>query len=237
MMHDRRPRRMGASTRRILGIAADSVLVMAVVGVMLIAYGLLDNRWYKIVAIDGGSMAPALEAGDAVVLTRPPMNPKPGMVLTLQMDGGIVTHRVVASKPDGTLITQGDANSTWEEWAPGTARVVGRVRLRLPLLGRVLHLTVSVPGGRRALPVSAYGVTCENLRVAFEEGRIVKITGTSQEKIDADFELIAFPRSPGWGRGSFSGTRSGRPLHEMELVVPPPAVNSPPADVPQDSAV
>ena len=124
-----------------LGTAALTVLLLAGTAFLLfVAYGTtVGNRWYKIVAIEGGSMAPAIEQGDAILITRPPATLKAGMVVVLQVEKRLVTHRVVAVRRDGSLVTRGDANDHVDDWANLDVRVVGVVQGHLPLLGRLLR--------------------------------------------------------------------------------------------------
>lgn len=126
---------------RRLGTAALTVLLLAATAFLLfVAYGTtVDNRWYKIVAIEGGSMAPAIEQGDAILITRPPATLKAGMVVVLQVERRLVTHRVVAVHRDGSLVTRGDANDHVDDWTNLDVRVVGVVQGHLPLLGRLLR--------------------------------------------------------------------------------------------------
>jgi len=125
--------------RRVLSRLATVALVAALLALGFIGYGAsVDNRWYKIVAIEGGSMRPTLEVGDAIVITRPPEKVEPGMVLVMQVDKQVVTHRVVEVHPDGTFITKGDANRGRDDFPSDKVRVVGEERARLPLVGRLL---------------------------------------------------------------------------------------------------
>lgn len=129
------PRRWRREASRLATIA----LVSALLFVTFIAYGAsVDNRWYKVVAIEGGSMRPTLEVGDAIVITRPPEKVRKGMVLTLQVDHSVVTHRVVEVHKDGTFITKGDANRVRDDFSKNKVRVVGQERARLPSVGRLL---------------------------------------------------------------------------------------------------
>jgi hypothetical protein len=63
------------------------------------------------------------------------------MVLTLSVNGNLVTHRLVGFGEYGELITRGDANSTVDEWEISSAEVVGLYRARLPYLGFAAALT------------------------------------------------------------------------------------------------
>jgi signal peptidase I len=135
----------GAARGRVrtgIGRTLDVVLVLAVVAAVLVAYGLVDNRWYRVVSIAGGSMAPAIAAGDAIVILRPPEKVEPGMIVTMEVDGQVVTHRVVDVTTDGSFRTAGDANDAIDDWGDNQVRVVGRHLLTLPGTGRLL-VTIS----------------------------------------------------------------------------------------------
>jgi signal peptidase I len=111
-------------------------LALALILVTFVGYGRLDNRWYHLVTVQGGSMEPTYSIGDVLVLTRPPETVEVGMVLTMQVDGSIVTHRVVEVSDDGSFVTQGDANDYPDDFAGLDVQVVGQVRGALPLIGK-----------------------------------------------------------------------------------------------------
>jgi len=121
--------------RRVVTGLIEGVLSAALFLLLLLAYGSIDNRWYRTIVITGGSMSPTINIGDAIVITRPPATLAPGAVVTLDAGGEMVTHRVIEVRADGTLVTRGDANSAAEEWQPGKARIVGVYRLRVPYIG------------------------------------------------------------------------------------------------------
>lgn len=59
-------------------------------------------------------------------------------MLTLQVDGQIVTHRVVEVRLDGTFVTRGDANDALDDFSANDVRVVGEYRFSLPFIGKLL---------------------------------------------------------------------------------------------------
>ena len=132
---------------RILGDVVTALLLATIALAAFIFYGLLDNRWYHVVAVTGGSMSPAIEAGDLIVITRPPSRIEPGMVLTLEVDGAVVTHRVDEVRMDGSFVTKGDANTVRDDFTSNEVRVVGEYRFRIPLLGSVLAQARAIASG------------------------------------------------------------------------------------------
>ena len=124
--------------RRTGSAIVTTVLVIALVGVVFLSYGNVNNRWYQLVTVQGGSMEPTYSIGDVLVLTRPPDRIEVGMVLTMQVEGSVVTHRVVGVADDGTFFTQGDANDFPDDFGGLDVRVVGQVRGALPWIGKFL---------------------------------------------------------------------------------------------------
>ncbi len=124
--------------RRVAGVALDTALIAAVVLAVFVAYGLVNNRWYHVLVVEGGSMYPTITAGDLIVITPPPAQIEPGMILTMEVDNSVVTHRVEKVNPDGTFVTKGDANSVGDDFSGNTVGVVGQYLFRIPLIGNLL---------------------------------------------------------------------------------------------------
>jgi signal peptidase I len=116
-----------------LGLAATAV-------VLFLAAGIVGTPWYHLVSIDGGSMEPALRRGDLVVVGPPPATVRPGMVLELAVGTRVVTHRVVAVNPDGSLVTRGDANAVSDIWRDQPVRILGEYLGTVPWLGRLVSV-------------------------------------------------------------------------------------------------
>lgn len=91
-------------------------------------------------AINSGSMRPAINPGDVVVVAPEAAHPVPaGTVVTYHdpAEGDrLVTHRVVDHLDDGTYETKGDANDTADSTSLPPSNVVGRPRLLVPVLGQ-----------------------------------------------------------------------------------------------------
>lgn len=113
------------------------ILILSFLAMAAITYGVMDNRWYKVLSVDGGSMEPSINQGDLMVITRP-LTLEIGDVGVFQVNGRLVTHRVVGVEPDGRYVTQGDANPSPDRWDDGVVEVVGVYRFRIPLLGNLL---------------------------------------------------------------------------------------------------
>jgi signal peptidase I len=139
-----RPIRQYLRVILIARIVRESLLGLFLILLTFIAYGTLPNRWYHILYVTSGSMAPTLSPGDVIVITPPPIRLEPGMVLTINVDGQLVTHRLLWVNPDGSLLTKGDFNPVPDDWGNARVRVVGLYRFHIPLLGYLSNLTAYI---------------------------------------------------------------------------------------------
>ena len=107
---------------------------------------------YQAFSVVSGSMEPALPVGSVVYVEPAAVSEiRAGDVIAFDDDGTVVTHRVMESRPqEGAFITKGDANETVDINPTPYWKLIGRVRLCVPLLGRLLTL-YSMPEGKYAL--------------------------------------------------------------------------------------
>lgn len=140
-----------APSGRAAGRAASALLAGSLALAAIAGGGALLG--YRGEAILTGSMRPALDPGDLVVVERvPAARMRPGDVVSFRAPSGVtITHRVkaLAARRNGLLrvTTQGDANNVAEAWTTSPRATVGRVTARLPRVGGVLRWTGS-PTGR-----------------------------------------------------------------------------------------
>ena len=110
-----------------------SLLLLSLLLLALAALTLLGPA--RVVVSD--SMAPTYRPGD-VLWIRPLSGPlAPGMVVSYDFQGKLVTHRIAAVQ-DGQLVTRGDNNQEVDPWRVPLSSVVGTPVLRIPYLGYVL---------------------------------------------------------------------------------------------------
>ena len=63
------------------------------------------------------------------------------MILTMRVDGRLVTHRLLGISSNGLLITKGDANNTLDNWNQSNLEIGGIVRGRIPYLGYLTRIS------------------------------------------------------------------------------------------------
>lgn len=127
--------------KKIFRSASTVLLSATLLLLLLLAYGSVDNRWYRVVTVEGNSMSPTLWFGDLIVVTPPPAGSPPvGTVALMRVNGSFVTHRIVGYDANGAPVTRGDANAVEDRFEKSSLQIVGICRLRLPGLGYPLLL-------------------------------------------------------------------------------------------------
>ena len=106
------------------------VLLAALVPAVLLATGVLP---YKVYIVHTGSMTPTIPSRSAVIVREGAYHV--GQVITFVSRNGIVTHRLIARKADGVLVTKGDANRTADPGSTTASQVIGGVVAAPRMLG------------------------------------------------------------------------------------------------------
>jgi signal peptidase I len=109
--------------------------------------------------VRSGSMTPAIRTGDVVVVWPiAPTEATVGDIVTFRdPEGGerLLVHRVRAISRSGDQVavtTQGDANTTREDWKVAADGTIGEVAYRIPLLGYATGW-INAPAGRVVLVI------------------------------------------------------------------------------------
>jgi signal peptidase len=120
---------------------------VAILLLFFLAYGSIDNRWYRVITVEGNSMSPMMHYGDLMVIGRPPENIPLNTVVIMKIDGSFVTHRLIGWDENGRPITQGDANDKPDNFSNPNLTIVGVYRFHIPRMGYLL-LSISRMMGR-----------------------------------------------------------------------------------------
>ncbi|WP_165051115.1 MULTISPECIES: signal peptidase I [unclassified Adlercreutzia] len=136
--------RISAAVRCVMLTVVGLVLGLGIyrfVAVVLAGDALPMPFGFGVATVMSGSMSPALEVDDLVIVQAQD-GYAVGDVVVYQAGRSLVTHRVIA-REGGLLTTQGDANNAPDEPIAESA-VKGVVALRIPLLGAVVS-TLKTP--------------------------------------------------------------------------------------------
>jgi len=103
--------------------------------------GKYSQSGVKLFLIQSGSMSPAINIGD-LTLVRKQNDYLTGEVIAFKdEDGRVVSHRIFQKLENGEgFITKGDANQSADQNKVPRSKIIGRVELVLPVIGRILPL-------------------------------------------------------------------------------------------------
>lgn len=99
---------------------------------MLALVVVLAGWTHGVLYVEGGSMEPALSAGDLIVYRRLGAVPRRGDLVVFSHGGELVVHRVAGVLRDGALRTRGDANESVDHDRVGAGAVRGVVTFAVP---------------------------------------------------------------------------------------------------------
>lgn len=116
-----------------------SVITFSLLTIVLLTSGLFT---YQALTIGSGSMSPAIEKGDVIILkgmkNEEARKIKKGDVLVYNHDNKIIVHRVIKKSNNGKTIsfkTKGDYNNTKDSWTVKQEDVIGIVKFRIRWVG------------------------------------------------------------------------------------------------------
>lgn len=116
-----------------------SVITFALLTIVLLTSGLFT---YQALTIGSGSMSPAIEKGDVIILkgmkNEEARKIKKGDVLVYNHDNKIIVHRVIKKSNNGETIsfkTKGDYNNAKDSWAVKQEDIIGIVKFRIRWVG------------------------------------------------------------------------------------------------------
>lgn len=135
--------------RQFRRFALPAALLLIIAGGVVA--GLMGVRLYR---VDSGSMRPTLPVG-TIVLVVPTDELHERDIVTMRVNGKVVTHTFGWEAPRGDLVTKGDANPDLDNFTPAPRRenVIGVVWRQIPVSapefwmtwnGRVLMVVVAL---------------------------------------------------------------------------------------------
>jgi signal peptidase len=185
--------------RRIVDATLIGLIVVVLFGLILGKIVPLTGR--QTIIIGGGSMAPAIGLGSAIVVAPVlPTDLAKGDVVSLQVgaDRATFTHRIVdvVTRPDGIWIrTKGDANAEPDPTLVPASSIIGRVEMSVPFAGYLMAL-LSLPVGVLFL----LGLAATLLAIAW-----------LLESLESDTERVVVRLAPDASRGEPIAARSDGP--------------------------
>lgn len=121
-----------------------TILLVVVCSVFVILAGSILVG-YKPVTIQSNSMSPAINVG-SLCFIHSQDDYRLNDVITFNIEGTYVTHRIACDNGDGTYVTKGDANSSVDSFILPKENIKGKVALSLPWLGYVVAMLSTLVG-------------------------------------------------------------------------------------------
>ncbi len=121
------------------------ILVSSAAALLLYETGHLP---YRVYVVHTGSMYPTIPSESAVVVRE--NRYRVGEVVSFTEHGEVVSHRLIAIRPDGTIVTKGDANRTIDPWHVPASNIIGGVVAAPRHLGYLLTY-VKTPAGAMSI--------------------------------------------------------------------------------------
>lgn len=161
-MGKRRENKAPRGTRRAGRILSITGTVLIVLVIILCSFLVLPGIFsYQMFHVISGSMEPAVKVGSLIyVHEEKPEGIKEKDIIAFygMPDGGIITHRVVANNVvSGTFVTKGDANAGEDPVPVSYDNFIGKVKLTVPYMGKVLTVMTSFHGKIAAACVVGLG--------------------------------------------------------------------------------
>ncbi len=103
---------------------------MAIALLLVLCAGLFalretGNLPYRVYIVHTGSMVPTIPPESAVVVREGQYHV--GEVVSFVEHGNVVSHRLMAIHPNGTITTKGDGNRTADPWHVPVSNIIGGV--------------------------------------------------------------------------------------------------------------
>ncbi len=141
------PKKEGGNLIPALSSALGTIILLAVI-LSALPLAVPKILGYEIFSIVSGSMEPTLPVGSVVYVEHCAVSEvRPGEIIAFRDDDTVVTHRVIETRPqEGAFITKGDANESTDIQPTPYWELIGRVKMCIPILGKLLALYSSREG-------------------------------------------------------------------------------------------
>jgi signal peptidase len=114
-------------------VTLAALCIALLVPAALIATG---RAGYRVFIVSTGSMMPSISPNSVAIVERGVY--RVGQTISFMTASGVVTHRLLERRADGSLVTKGDANATADPGTVSPEDVIGGVIAAPPLMGYLL---------------------------------------------------------------------------------------------------
>lgn len=138
--------------KKILKIVENIILIIIII-LLCIYAGLRFFKKVEIYKVETGSMEENIHRGDYLLIVKQ-NSYKVGDVVTFQINGNFITHRII-KKEGKRIVTKGDANNT-EDDEINESQIIGKLMYKSKLFNFIIDFKFFII----SLFIASYLVTC-----------------------------------------------------------------------------
>ncbi|MBQ6404502.1 MAG: signal peptidase I [Bacilli bacterium] len=138
--------------KKILKIVENIILIIIII-LLCIYAGLRFFKKVEIYKVETGSMEENIHRGDYLLIVKQ-NSYKVGDVVTFQINGNFITHRII-KKEGKRIVTKGDANNT-EDDEINESQIIGKLMYKSKLFNFIIDFKFFII----SLFIAGYLVTC-----------------------------------------------------------------------------
>ena len=153
------------SLQKALGLTVFGLGVAYLIGRFWLSLGLYLP--FELYLVQSGSMEPAINAGDIVVVKPQPNYHQRQVITFYDQDDRVVTHRILEVRDQAGrtfFLTKGDANEAPDSYLVPREKVIGRLALVLPRMGFVVSFAKTRYGALLLVIVPAVIIIYDEFR-------------------------------------------------------------------------
>ena len=109
-------------------------VALCIAAILSIAFTAAAVRGLRMYIVMSGSMEPVIKTGSLIIMDTMKNKPEPGEIITFDMGGTLVTHRVLRNY-NGMYVTKGDNNPSEDQAPISGEQIRGTVVLSVPMAG------------------------------------------------------------------------------------------------------
>ena len=117
----------------------SNIGIICMISFILVVLYLTSNMFrFTAFAIGSESMSRSINKGDMVIIDKKPKAIQEMDVIAFKEQGRIIVHRVISVEKKGNTMvyqTKGDANPTPDNWKVYDSAVVGKVKMKISMIG------------------------------------------------------------------------------------------------------
>jgi signal peptidase I len=156
------------------------LVVLAIIAIATAISALNLPGSYKLYTVQSGSMEPAIKIG-SLIISKQQSSYQPDDIITFKSKNSTITHRLIEIQED-QYITQGDANDAPDPQSVKSDIVLGKVILKLPLIGKPIAFAKTKEGFILLIVIPATIIVYSEILAIKNQIQLIKAKKKSKNK-------------------------------------------------------